>query len=248
MVISLKYLALKLFLLGALFVQPTVANQTAAEDETPSLPPAPKTKKLYKVVDESGKVHYSDHPSQGAEVLTIPEVPSIAIRTPNIEIKTLEDELEEKRDPNEKYYSVLSFANLTNDGVIRNNGAVATFTATISPALSRGHFLEFYLDGKLIKSRQKELTITAEDVAYGPHSASFSVVSRQGATVQKSETLTFNLLHVVRKRSQVNPNTHNPLLRNAAINPNFFRQNIPTHPKVPSYEASKQAAARSSDN
>jgi len=218
------------------------------EASSPPPPPAPKTKKLYKVIDKFGKVHYSDHPSQGAELLSIQDVPSIAIRTPDIKIKTLEDELEERRDPNEKYYSVLGFANLINDGVIRNNGAVATFTATITPELSRGHYLEFYLDGKLIKSRQKELTITAEKVAYGPHTASFSVVSKQGATVQQSEKVTFNLLHVVRKNSQVNPNNHHPAFSGAAINPAFFENRLPQHPKVPSYEASRQAAVQTSNN
>ncbi len=247
MAIFLRYLIPILVSLSALIAIPAISIENVAKEKTPT----PKTKKLYKVVDEQGNVHYSDQPSKGSEELKIPDVPSIHIRKPDIKIKTLEEELEEKlqanRDPNAKYYAVLDYANLADDGVIRNNGGTATFTVSIDPTLSRGHYIEFYIDGKLIQSRQKELTITAENVTYGTHTTNFTVVNKQGAKVQQSETLTFNLLHVVRKSSKANSINNNPFLKNTPVRAEFFKRNIPEHPKIPSYDTSKQSADKSSN-
>ena len=228
-----------------------IPSDSAAALDDPKQPPV-EAKKLYKVVDENGKVHYSDQPSPGSKEVDIPDVPSISIRTPNIKIKSLEDELEEKReqrrDPNAGYYGILKFASLVDDGVIRNNGGTATFSVLLEPILSKGHYLKFYIDEKVIKSQQKELTITAQEVTYGPHTASFSVVSKQGTVVQKSATVKFVLLHVVRKNTSVDQNNIYSPFENTAVRAEFFNQNLPQHPQVPTFQALQQAANESTDN
>jgi len=225
-----------------------VLTVACVEASTDQKRPSEETKKLYKVVDKDGKIHYSDQPSENAEEVNIPDVPSISFRTPKIKIKSLEEELEEKRDPNASYYSILGFANLVDDGVIRNNGGTATFSVSLQPILSKGHFLKFYIDGKLIQSQQQELSITAQEVTYGPHTASFSVVDKRGGVVQKSETLKFVLLHVVRKNTGVNQNNFPTPLENTAVRVEFFNQNLPRHPQIPTFQALQQAAKESSDN
>ncbi|MCF6192864.1 MAG: DUF4124 domain-containing protein [Kangiellaceae bacterium] len=230
--------------MSTLFSIPSAYAEASVDQKKPPV----EAKKLYKVVDKNGKIHYSDQPSPGAKEVDLPEVPSIHIRTPKIKIKSLEEELEEKRDPNASYYSILRFANLVDDSVIRNNGGTATFSVSLEPILSKGHFLKFYIDGKLIQSQQQELSITAQEVTYGPHTASFSVVDKRGSVVQKSETLKFVLLHVVRKNTGVNQNNFPTPFENTAVRAEFFNQNLPRHPQIPTFQALQQAANQSSDN
>lgn len=232
--------AVSIFLVftGMSFAQSAPAQEHAPTAES-------KVKKLYKVIDKDGKIHYSDHPVPGAQELATPDIPSISIRTPKIEIKSLEDELEERRDPNAAYYQVFEIAGLENDGVIRNNGGTASFNITMAPALAKAHFLEFYLDGKLIKQKQKGLSITAENVTYGPHTINVSVVSTKGKVVQTTGPIKFNLLHVVRKSSKANQTRNQKILRNNALKVEQFKFDLPEHPKVPTYDAMQNSSTES---
>lgn len=194
-----------------------------------------KTEKLYRVVDKNGNVSYSDTPSPGAKEIVMKEVPAINLKPPKIEFKEIEVQSRSDLTSDTDFYSTIKFSNLQQDGVIRNNGGVAILTASLQPALDSEHFLKFYLDGKIIGQQQKELSVTAEEVEYGPHTASYVVVSANGTTVQQSDTVKFNLLHVVRKKSGAGGGTANSLLY-----PNDFESKLPEHPKVPSYESMKK--------
>jgi len=193
-------------------------------------------KKLYRVVDEKGNVSYSDEPSKGSKEMIIENIPSIKMTKPKVDYELFDEEEigREKRDPNAGYYDFIGFLNLTNDGVVRNNGGTVTLTAKLEPELSRGHLLKFYIDGKLIGTQQKALTITAENIEYGPHTASFVVVSKTGRKVQESDKVSFALLHTVRKKA----NNVNAAV-NKVFNNEVFKSGLPEHPKVPTYESMK---------
>lgn len=188
------------------------------------------TKKLYKTVDKNGKIRFSDQPSPGAKEVVIEEVNSIKMEKTKVNIEALIEENQVKRDPNADYYRVMSFQGLENEGVVRNNGGTVTLAVTLDPVLSKSHFLRFYIDGQLVGAKQKELTITASDIEYGPHVAHFDVIASTGKVVQESAKVSFNLLHVVRKRvgniNSLTNDVHNTLL--------------PQHPKVPSYDSMKK--------
>jgi len=157
-------------------------------------------KKLYRVVDTNGNISYSDVPMPGGKEIVLKDVPSINIKEINIDFESLEEQIEAQREVSSDYYRVLEFAELVDDGVIRNNAGAVTLAVRLEPNLSKGHYLKFYLDGKLIKEQQKELSITAQEIEYGSHTVSFSVVSQNGVKVQDSATVKFNLLHIVRKK------------------------------------------------
>jgi len=195
-----------------------------------------QAKKLYRVVDEKGNISYSDEPSKGSKEMIIENIPSIKMTKPKVDYDIFDQEEigREKRDPDAGYYDSIGFLNLTNDGVVRNNAGTVTLTAKLEPELSRGHSLKFYIDGKLIGSQQKALTITAENIEYGPHTASFVVVSKTGRKVQESDKVNFALLHTVRKKA----NNVNAAV-NKVFNNEVFKSGLPEHPKVPTYESMK---------
>ncbi len=215
-----------------LLSQSVVAEQSKSLD---SMQETEKSKKLYRVIDKNGRISYSDTPSPGAEEIEMQEVPSINLKPPKIEFKEVEDR--SNAEQNADHYTTIEFMNLQQDGVIRNNGGVATLTASLQPALNSRHFLEFYVDGKMIGQQQKELSITVKDIKYGPHSASYTVVLANGAKVQQSNTVKFNLLHVVRKKSGGGGGGGSA---NNLLNQSAFKSKLPKHPKVPSYESMKK--------
>jgi len=197
-------------------------------EETDSKPK--DSKKLYRVIDKNGKVHFSDQPSAGSEEINIEEVTTIKMEKTKVDIGAMVEDNESRRDPNAEYYDFIGFENLTNDGVVRNNGGTVTLTAKFAPVLSKSHYIKFFIDGKQVGENQKELTIIAKEIEYGPHTTFFEVVSQRGVLVQRSETISFNLLHVVRKRvSSINNLTSD-----------YFKSKLPQHPKVPTFQPEKQ--------
>lgn len=203
----------------------SVAQVSYAEEQK-TKSPTEETKKLYKVVDQNGKVHYSDQPSTGAEEIKTDKVTTIKMTKTKVDFVATDDENQVTRDPNAEYYDFIGFQNLVNEGVIRNNGGSVTLSVKIEPNLSKSHFIKFFIDGELIKEQQKELTITAQGIEYGEHNAYFTVVSRTGALVQQSETVNFILLHTARKKvGSVNNLTSD-----------YFKTKLPQHPTVPKYK------------
>lgn len=230
----MRYLKLLVLLScsSLLMSQSIIAEQSNPSESTSK---TQKTEKLYRVVDKNGNISYSDTPTPGAEEIVMDEVPSIKLKTPKIEFEDPEERSEASRSSADGHYTTLKFLSLEQDGVIRNNGGIAKMTANLEPDLARSHFLKFYIDGKPISGQQKALTVTAEKVEYGPHTASFKVVTANGEVVQESDKVNFSLLHVVRKRAANKNNPANDLLNSKA-----FKSNLPQHPKVPSYESMKQ--------
>ena len=195
--------------------------------------------KLYRIVDKNGNVSYSDQPSPGAEEVIIKDAPSINIKKTDVDFEALEEQLEAQREVSSDYYSLFEFAELKEDGVIRNNGGFVTLTASLKPNLSKGHLIKFYIDGKLIGQAQKVLTITAQEVEYGSHKASFTVVSKTGVKIQESQPVNFHLLHIVRKKT----GGANGAAANSLLIPNLPAANLPTPaslPKLPTYESMKK--------
>jgi len=201
------------------------------------------TQKLYRVVDKNGNVSYSDAPSPGAKEVVMQEVPSINLKPPKIEFEEIEIRGRSDSKSNNDHYTSIKFLIPEQDGVIRNNGGVATLTASLEPGLFNGHYLKFYLDGKMIGQQQKALSITTENVEYGPHTASYTVVEANGTIIQQSDTVKFNLLHVVRKKSGAGGAggaAANLLNRNDFESKLPKHLKVPEHPKVPTYESMKK--------
>ena len=216
--------------IGFYSVFSNAADSDKKADKESSKSHQKETKKLYKTVDKNGKIRFSDQPSPGAKEIVMEEVNSIKMEKPKVDIESIVEENQIKRDPNADYYRVMSFQGLENDGVVRNNGGTVTLSVTLEPALSKSHFLKFYIDGQLVGEKQKELTVTANNVEYGPHTAHFEVIASTGKVVQQSAKVSFNLLHVVRKRvGNVNSLTND-----------IHKASLPQHPKIPSYDSMKK--------
>jgi len=162
-------------------------------------------KKLYKWRDANGNLVYSDKPRPGAEEVKLKEVPTINLQAPKLgdiieEREALIRQQHAQRPVIAFQYQSLSFVSPEEKGVLRNNAALIELQAKVEPALQKGHKIRFYLDGVAVGEASPELTVKIENAEYGPHQAYFEVLDEQGQIVQKSETVNFALLHVVRKK------------------------------------------------
>ena len=228
---SLSKSALLFVVVSAFCCEVSLAEQAnevseKSTEKSKSTDKANTTKKLYRIVDKNGKVSYSDQPSKGAKEIELKEVTSIKMKKSKVSLGDLIEENEQERDPNAGYYDIIAFQTLKNDSIVRNNSSSVPLTAVLDPNLSKAHFIEFFMDGKSVGEKQKSLSIVVPSVEYGPHTTFFRVISRAGKTVQQSETITFNLLHIVRKRvSNVN-----------SFAGDYFKSKLPQHPKLKKYE------------
>lgn len=237
-----------LILLVSYFGASYSAGVVAAEEEkAKTTTKEPATKKLYRYVDKNGKVYYSDQPRKGAKEMEVETIPSIEIKTPKVDLEELVEQTTKSKDKRRAFYDSIGFVNFPQESVIRNNSGSVAFSVALDPNLSSSHRIQFMLDGKNLGEMQTELSISANEINYGPHTISFNVVSLGGTVIQKSDVINFALLHTPRKKTGALNSSNNPLLNAKALQfpnapklPQFDNNKLPELPKVPTIKPKKE--------
>ena len=162
-------------------------------------------KKLYKWRDANGNIVYSDQPKPGAEEIELKEVPTVNLHSPPMgdiaeQREALIRQQESQRPIITSQYKTLAFESPEDKGVVRNNAALIELVAKLEPALKKGHKLRFFLDGLAVEEATTELSIRVENIDYGPHMARYEIIDENDRIIGKSDSVSFALLHVVRKK------------------------------------------------
>lgn len=164
---------------------------------------------VYRWVDETGQIHYSDRPHEGAETVTLPHAqtfpapPAPQRRTvPPTEASPAAPD----NPPTTRGYSAVDIVSPKNQEVLWNAGGVVRVAVATEPSLRRGHVLVIYLDDEVVarltgSDRQTELT----QVYRGEHLLQAEVRDSGGAIVAGSAPVTF----MVQQTSIQNPNNPN---------------------------------------
>ena len=167
-------------------------------------------KKLYRWVDEQGNVHFSDEPQKGAESFEMKEVPATKMQRTQFPEIQLPQSAQQTGGPaaTTPVYQSAALSEPLNGSIVRNNAGIITLSASIQPALKPGHSVRFFLDGKLVGKEPGTTSVTVEKVSYEQHKAYFIIVDSGGAQVQISDTVDFQLMHIInpkiRKKRQGN--------------------------------------------
>ena len=141
---------------------------------------------IYRSVDESGNVVFTDQPSADAELINVDELQTI--KPPPVG----EFEYTRKEKPKEKYTSV-SISSPEHDAAIRDNGGNVTVNIAVEPKLAGPDNLVLYLDGKEImlgKSNAKAFS----GLDRGSHQLRAAVKDAEGHIQISSPSVTFHLL------------------------------------------------------
>ncbi len=148
---------------------------------------------VWKWVDESGKVHYSDQPGpnavkvdlnvqtysseEAAPRATSPNAPSAA-RKPTATTAT---------------YRTLQITSPAQDETIQGTGGQVAVQLNLDPALQTGHRIRVLLDGQPVGGESPGLSLTLPQVDRGTHTLQASVVSANGEMVIGSTAVTFHV-------------------------------------------------------
>lgn len=146
---------------------------------------------IYRWVDASGTVVFSDEERPGAELIELPA--STTYSSPDVQpVTSLTENVEEVSSPVPDYQlSITSPA--ANESIWVNDGNV-TVKLNLEPALSeeRGDAIQLTLDGQKVGEPQATLTYQFSNLSRGSHEVVANVIDADGQTLI-SESIVFHL-------------------------------------------------------
>jgi hypothetical protein len=154
---------------------------------------------VYKWVDSSGRVHFSDTPGEGAERIELSEP---TIYTPANSSGggqgSSGGSSRKAADPSADY-SLFEIIEPDNNGSILANDGTVTVQFMISPGLQQGHYIQFVLDGRILDQHYTSPTVTLTGLERGLHMIHASIHDSVGRMYSRSNIVQF----IVRQESVI---------------------------------------------
>lgn len=148
------------------------------------------TDEIYRWVDGSGQVHYSDVPRDGAEQIEIN--PAQTFSSPATARSPSSTATEQPAATSAAAYDTFEIVSPTQEESIWNTGGVITVSVSPSPALKLGHSLRIYYDGKPIEANSPRATsVQLSEVHRGEHQISAEILDVTGRVLQQAAPVTF---------------------------------------------------------
>ena len=156
---------------------------------------------VYRSVDESGNVVYTDKPSPDAEIIQVDEVQTVDTPDPG------KFEYTPPKNPaSTSIYTKLEITSPENDQTIRSNSGDISISAVLAPGLNiaAGDQLVLALDGNDVSTRGPQFDL--QNIDRGTHSVTVAVKDKAGKVLIQSAPVTFT---VQRFAAQPKPTPHN---------------------------------------
>lgn len=163
---------------------------------------------VYRWVDDSGEVHYSDRPHEDAEKVSLPKAQTFSIpaqRRSRRDSETGTDTPQEDKSEAVTYSSVKIVSPTANE-VLWSTGGLVKVSVRVEPKLRRGHTLMIYLNDQMVEGltgNKRETQLT--EVFRGEHTLRAEVRDAGGSVISKGNSVTFT----VKQTSIQNPNNPN---------------------------------------
>ncbi len=152
--------------------------------------PAPAGAEVYRWVDESGTVHFSDSPGPDAERIEIPEPTTVQSRKPEPRADRSEPEEDEEGD----HYERFAIEAPGHEEQVRSNNGRLDVRFGIGPGLREGDRIELLLDGDPAPgSPFTTPRVTHEHLNRGEHALSARIVDGDGKVQADAGPVTFYL-------------------------------------------------------
>lgn len=169
---------------------------------------------VYKSVNEKGEVVYTDTPSQGAERVKLPALPTYT--APPV---TPAASPARKAVQNE-FYDSFSFSKPKNDETVRNNLGIVMIETRLAPALQTRlrHRIQFYLDGEPNGPPIDRTASTISNIDRGAHALSASVLDKDGKVLISTGDVTVHVKRESKLHDKQATETVNPGYRTSSPN------------------------------
>ena len=158
-----------------------------------AVPAAGVAGEVYRYVDESGRVHYTDEPppeyERSAERLDLDGVQTYdAARSP----VTPEPPTRAEKDEASSRYETVALVRPRSEETIRDPSHTLTVSVRLTPALRTkvGHRLQYFLDGRPVGSPTTSTSRTLTDVFRGTHTVQVVVTDKNGRQIGQTGTRT----------------------------------------------------------
>jgi len=156
------------------------------------LPPAAGAD-VYRWVDDSGVVHYSDEPRGDAERIELPEPPTVQLPSPAPQ-GARTDEAEADAADEAPEYRRLAITSPGQEQTIQSAPGEVPVRIALEPRLREGHRIALLLDGEPVaQSPVDRLQLTLAPVDRGTHTLRARVVDGQDRVLARSRPVTFYL-------------------------------------------------------
>jgi hypothetical protein len=164
---------------------------------------------VYKSINASGEVIYSDVPSRGAKPVQMPELPTY---TP-APLPVAQPSAAPAQQPVNDTYSAFSLAKPSTDETIRSNAGIVNVSVSLEPALQieAGHRIQFFLDNKPQGKPVARLSASFRNVDRGTHTVAASVIDEAGESIIDAAPVT---IHILRASLLQPSNPLNPAKQN----------------------------------
>jgi hypothetical protein len=158
---------------------------------------------VYKSINADGEVVYSDTPTQGAERLTMPALPTYTpppVAAPGFTPK----QAPEKSD----YYKSFAFVSPANEETVRNNLGILNIEVALTPALQGRlrHRVQFFLNDEPYGTPVGNTSLTISNLDRGEYTLSAAVVDTEGNTLIS----TGDIVVYMKRHSILNPPNAKP--------------------------------------
>lgn len=184
---------------------------------------------VYKSINDKGEVVYSDTPSQGAERVKLPTLPTYT-PPPVVPAPSVAPALEDNA-----VYESFSFSKPQNEATVRNNLGIIMIETRLAPPLQTRlkHRIQFYLDGKPNGPPLDRTAITMSNIERGAHTLSASVLDKNGRVMASTGDITVHVKRESKLQDEQETETDNP--SNRTPNPNVLSDTpnqLSTNPNV----------------
>ncbi len=148
---------------------------------------------LYKGLDESGNVVYSDTPFENAEMITPPAIS--VVDAPKVKPK---QEVAKEEKPAETKYTKFSITAPKNDQTIWNEPQLIV-SLQINPALATadGHNIWLMMDGKPLVKKSQSMSLPIGRADRGSHTLQAQVRNKKGKIIKSTKSITVHIKNTV---------------------------------------------------
>ena len=145
---------------------------------------APALAQIYKYTDDKGNTVYTNQPPEGVTVdeVDLPPANTVNIRTPEPP-PPLPSEQQGERQP----YQRLAIGGIPDEEALRANNGSFVASALLDPALQRGHYIRFLLDGIPQAEPSTATALQLNNIDRGTHVLAVEVLGSNGQVLQRAE-------------------------------------------------------------
>lgn len=143
---------------------------------------------IYKWVDRSGAVHYSDTPTRDAEQIQLSDPTIYTPVSSDLENRTGQAPSQAAKPAKYSSFTIVSPAS---NEMVQANGGTVTLAFQTEPALQSGHYIQVVLDGRIQDQHATGLQFQLHNLSRGAHMIHASIHDAAGRLVARSNIVQF---------------------------------------------------------